>query len=632
MSARVDDIPALTNEEPRLRRLVVAALGVVFGDLVTSPLYTLRECFYGTYPVEPTRANVLGIASLIVWSLLLVASLKYLLFVMRADNKGEGGVVALVALLNPWHAHALSARWWLMLLGLFGGALLYGDGSITPAISVLSALEGLEIATPALHDWIVPLAVAVLVGLFLIQKRGTARVGRLFGPVLIVWLMLLAGLGVGGILLEPTVLEAVNPWYAVQFFLHNGMSGYLALGGVFLCLTGAEALYADLGHFGKSPIRMAWFWFALPALLLNYFGQAAVVLHGGVSSQHQPFYELVPSWALYPVVGIATIATIIASQAVIAGAFSLTRQLVGLGQLPLFQIVQTSADEHGQIYVPGVNWMLMAATVGLVLGFKSSAALAAAYGIAVSATMVITTILIYFVSRRLNWPRIPTLVMCGLFLVIDMAFLGANAFKIFDGGWYPLLVATAIFVIMTTWARGRQQLQQQLNYQSESLPMLVNRLEQDPPYRVPGTGVFLTGGDMAPARLIRHLELHHVLQEHMVLLTVEITDAPRVAADDRMRITKISEGVDRVVLQYGFMQQPNIPVALKLAEKLGLDIDLEMVTYYVGRETLVDSDESGMARWRERLFLFLSRNARPATAYYGLPAEDVVELGFRLKV
>jgi KUP system potassium uptake protein len=620
---------AQDNGDLRTSRLVVSALGVVFGDLVTSPLYTMRECFYGAYPVPPTRLNILGVASLVVWSLLLVISLKYLLFVMRADNKGEGGVVALAALLNPWRARRASPTWWLMLLGLFGGALLYGDGTITPAISVLSALEGLEVAAPALHNWIIPVVMLILVGLFLLQQRGTARVGAMFGPILILWLVVIAALGVRGILMEPQVLMAINPWYGVRFFLHHGLPGYLVLGGVFLCLTGAEALYADMGHFGRMPIRLAWFWLALPALLLNYFGQAAVVLHGGGHSQHQPFYELAPSWALYPLVALAAVATIIASQAVIAGAFSLTRQLVSLGQLPLVKIIQTSADEQGQIYVPAVNWMMMLATLGLVLGFKTSNALAAAYGIAVSATMV----LIFFVSRHMRWPRLPTTLLCATFLAIDLAFLGANVFKILNGGWYPLLVAAGIFVVMTTWARGRTLLRQQLMVQSEPLSMLVKSLEQDPPHRILGTAVFLTGEGKAPARLMRHLELHHVLQEHLLLVTVETEDTPRVPADERMTLFSMAPGINRVILRYGFMQQPNLPIALKLAEKLGLEIDTDEITYYVGRETLIpDVAVAGMALWRERLFSFLSRNARPATAYYGLPPENVVELGFRIRV
>ncbi len=613
-------------------KLALAALGVVFGDMATSPLYALRECFYGAYPVPPTALNVYGVLSLIIWSLILIASIKYLLFVMRADNSGEGGVVALVALFNPWRARRGSLAYWLMLLGLFGGALLYGDGTITPAISVLSAFEGLNVATQVFEPFIIPITVVVLVALFWLQRWGTGGIGALFGPVMALWLLVIGVLGVRGITLHPDVLLAVNPWYAVRFFMTHGVQGYLVLGGVFLCLTGAETLYADMGQFGRKPIRLVWFGLALPCLLLNYFGQAAVVLHGGGAS-HQPFYELAPTWALYPLVALAAVATIIASQAVIAGAFSLTYQLVTLGQLPRVKIVQTAADEQGQIYVPAVNWMMMIATIGLVIGFKSSAALAAAYGIAVSGTMVVTTVLTYFVGRRLGWAQLPTALLCALFLLIDLAFFGANVIKIADGGWYPIIVALALFTVMTTWARGRQLLRQQLSKDGESLAVLAKRLVQDPPYRTPGTAVFPTGDDTAPPRLMNHLRRHRVLQKYLLLVTIEIKNVPRVSAKERMSLYGVAPGITRVIVYYGFMQQPNLPMALKLAQKLGLEIDLDNITYYVGRETLTpDQKIPGMALWRDRLFSFLSRNARPATTFYGLPPEDVVELGFQVKI
>ncbi|MDE2149030.1 MAG: KUP/HAK/KT family potassium transporter [Gammaproteobacteria bacterium] len=613
-------------------RLVLAALGIVFGDIGTSPIYALRECFFGANPVPATADDVLGVLSLIVWSLLLVISVKYLLFIMRADNKGEGGIVALVALLNPWRAHRRSGRYLLMLLGLFGGALLYGDGTITPAISVLSAIEGLKVATPAFEPYVIPLTIAILVGLFLLQKRGTGGIGALFGPVICLWLLTLAALGVRGILMHPGVLRALNPWYAIEFFRHRGGAGFLMLGAVFLVVTGGEALYADMGHFGRRPIRLGWFLLVLPSLLLNYFGQGALIL-ASPQAVHQPFYQLAPGLAIYPLVALAAAATIIASQAVISGAFSLTRQLVTLGQLPRMNIVQTSSEEHGQIYVPSVNWFLMLATIGLVLGFKSSDALAAAYGIAVSATMVITTVLAYFVARRFGWNALFTAVVCAAFLVVDLTFLGANLAKIADGGWYPIGVAVLVFVLMTTWSRGRALLRQQLGQDAESFDMLVKRLQQDPPHCIPGTAVFLTGEDRAPARLMHHLKRHRVLQEHLLLLTVEILDVPRVPANERMALYGVAPGVNRIVVRYGFMQQPNVPVALKLAERLGLDIDLDHVTYYVGRETPIpDQEIPGMALWRERLFSLLSRNARPATAFYGLPPEDVVELGFQVRI
>lgn len=617
----------------RLPRLTLAALGVVFGDIGTSPIYALRECFYGANPVPPTPEDVYGVLSLVVWALIVVVSIKYLLFVMRADNKGEGGIVALVALLNPWRAERGSLRYVLMLLGLFGGALLYGDGTITPAISVLSAVEGLSVATAAFEPYVIPVTVAILAGLFVLQSRGTGDVGALFGPVIVLWLLVLAALGVRGILLHPEVLRAFDPRYAAWFLSHRGALGFLVLGAVFLAVTGAETLYADMGHFGRRPIRLAWFSLVLPALLLNYFGQGALVLARG-AAVHHPFYQLAPAWALYPLVGLTTAATIIASQAVISGSFSLTHQLVALGQLPRLNIVQTSTEEQGQIYVPMVNWMLMILTIGLVLGFRSSSALAAAYGIAVSATMVITTVLAYFVAvDRFGWPQWLTAAACAVFLSVDVAFFGANLIKIEDGGWYPIAVALVAFTVMTTWARGRALLRQQLAVDAESFDVLVKRLKQDPPYRIPGTAVFMTGEDRAPPRLMHHLERHRVLQERLLLVTVTIEDVPRVPAHERATFYGIAPGIDRIVLRYGYMQQPNVPLALKLAEKLGYDIDLEHITYYVGRETPIpDQKVPGMAQWRDRLFGFLLRNARPATAYYGLPPEDVVELGFQVRI
>ncbi|MDI3261180.1 MAG: KUP/HAK/KT family potassium transporter, partial [Sinobacteraceae bacterium] len=457
----------------RLPKLTLAALGVVFGDIGTSPIYALRECFYGANPVPPTPEDVYGVLSLVVWALIVVVSIKYLLFVMRADNKGEGGIVALVALLNPWRAERGSLRYWLMLLGLFGGALLYGDGTITPAISVLSAVEGLNVATAAFEPYVIPITVAILIGMFLLQSRGTGDIGTLFGPVIVLWLLALAGLGVRGILLHPEVLRAFDPRYAAWFLYHRGAFGFLVLGAVFLVVTGAETLYADMGHFGRRPIYLAWFALVLPALLLNYFGQGALVLAQGAAI-HQPFYQLAPVWALYPLVGLTTAATIIASQAVISGSFSLTHQLVALGQLPRLGIVQTSTEEQGQIYVPAVNWLLMILTVGLVLGFKSSDALAAAYGIAVSGTMVITTVLAYFVAGgRFGWPSWLTATVCAVFLTVDLVFFGANLIKIEDGGWYPIAVAAGAFTVMTTWARGRVLLRQQLAVDAESFDVLV---------------------------------------------------------------------------------------------------------------------------------------------------------------
>ncbi|WP_439638365.1 potassium transporter Kup [Nevskia sp.] len=612
--------------------LSVAALGVVYGDIGTSPIYALRECFYGEHGIAPTPANVLGVLSLITWALMLVVTLKYLTIVLRADNRGEGGTIALVALLNPWRARPGSQRYLLMLLGLFGAALLYGDGAITPAISVLSAIEGLSVAAPALHGLVVPLTLLIIVGIFLMQQRGTGGIGALFGPGMTLWFLTLAALGVHGVIGNPAVLVALSPTHAVDFFLRNGSTGFLVLSSVFLVVTGAEALYADMGHFGRSPIRRAWLLLVLPALLLNYYGQGALILDGG-DGLHNPFYQLAPGWMRYPLIGLTTFATVIASQAMITGAFSLTRQLVQLGQLPRLTIIQTSGDEQGQIYIPAVNWLLMLLCIALVLSFRSSTHLAAAYGIAVSSTMVVTTVLAFFVARRHDWHPALVLPLALLFLVIDLAFFGANLLKVMAGGWVPLLMAVCIFTLMTTWSRGRKLLQLRIAEGEVSTEALARRVKYDPPHRIPGTGVYLTGGDHAPAYLLRHLERNRVLNERIVLLTVQTVDEPRVPAIDRLRGWGIAPGIYRLVIRYGFMQTPNVPVALRLSEQLGLDIDIDDVTYFLGRATLIPSDTlPGMALWRDHLFAFMAHNAVRATDFYSLPPEDVVELGFHVEI
>ncbi|MDP3295478.1 MAG: potassium transporter Kup [Nevskia sp.] len=612
--------------------LSIAALGVVYGDIGTSPIYALRECFYGEHSIASTPANVLGVLSLITWALILVVTIKYLAIVLRADNKGEGGTIALVALLNPWRARRGSQRYLLMLLGLFGASLLYGDGAITPAISVLSAVEGLNVATPAFQPFVVPITLVIIVGIFLMQKRGTSGIGALFGPGMTLWFLVLGALGIHGVMDNPAVLAAMNPQHAVEFFLRNGFVGFILLSSVFLCVTGAEALYADMGHFGPSPIRRAWLLLVLPSLLLNYYGQGALILSGSPDI-HNPFYQLAPDWMAYPLVGLTTFATIIASQAMITGAFSLTSQLVQLGQLPRMNIVQTSSDEQGQIYIPAVNWLLMLACAGLVLAFRSSSALAAAYGIAVSSTMVVTTILTFFVARRYDWRASVTYPVAALFLIIDFAFFGANLFKIADGGWVPVLMAVAIFTLMTTWSRGRKLFQSRISGTEESTQELARRVREDPPHKIPGTGVYLTGGDHAPAYLLRHLERNRVLNERIVLLTVQTIDEPRVPAAERLRGWGVAPGIYRLVIRYGFMQTPNVPVALRFSEQLGLDIDIDNLTYFLGRATLIPSDSlPGMALWRDHLFAFMAHNATRATDFYGLPPEDVVELGFHVEI
>jgi KUP system potassium uptake protein len=620
-------------EKDRLLKASFAALGIVYGDIGTSPIYALRECFDESHHIDPTAANVLGVLSLIFWSLLLVVSLKYLLVIMRADNRGEGGVAVLVALLNPWRAERWTGRYWLMVMGLFGAALLYGDASITPAISVLSAVEGLEVATPALEPFVIPITIAILIGIFRLQHRGTAGISAIFSPIILLWFLSLAALGVYGITHHPDVLRAADPRYAVAFFAENRFAGFTVLGSVFLVVTGGEALYADMGHFGLAPIRLAWFTVVLPALLLNYFGQGALILETPAAAG-DPFYQLAPGWGIYPLIGIATLATIIASQAVISGVFSLTRQLIQLGQLPRMTVDHTSSEEEGQIYLPLVNWLTMLATIALVIGFRSSSALASAYGIAVSITMLMTTILAFFVARRFNWNPMLASLLLVLFVCIDVAFLSANLLKVQGGGWYPLAVAGVLFTIMTTWARGRTLLAELWGRMSSPMESLVDWLEQDPPpYRIPGTAVFFTPERQIPAYALRHLGRHRVLQERVILLTVLTTDEPRVPANERLTMIGIGRNIDYLIVRYGFMQDPNIPLALRLAQRLGLEIDLDDLTYYVGRGTPVPSDDGrGMMYWRERIFAFLTRNAQRATAFYRLPPDDVVELGFQVPI
>ncbi len=626
-------IPTKDVGEERLLALSLGAIGIVFGDIGTSPLYTLREAFHGPFSIAYSPANVLGVISLIFWSLIVVISLKYLLVIMRADNHGEGGILALVALMKPWQVERGSLRSKLLFLGLFGAALLYGDSTITPAISVLSAMEGINVATPNVQHYVVPISLLILLALFWFQSHGTARVGAVFGPIMLLWFLTLAGLGIYGILQDPGILRALDPEHAIGFFIRNGATGFMVLGAVFLAITGGEALYADMGHFGPLPIRVAWFALILPALTLNYFGQGALLLHEP-SAVTQPFYHLAPPALLYPLVILSTVAAIIASQAVITGAFSLTRQAIQLGMLPRMTIIQTSAEEYGQVYIPTVNWLLMWATLGLVVGFGSSARLAAAYGIAVSADMVITTLLALFLGRALGVGYRWIMAACVGFLVIDLSFLAANMVKIIDGGWYALLIAVILMTIMTTWRRGREILRQRLYPDTEPLKAFLTRLQAEKPGRVPGTAVFLTAqGPYTPPMLIHHLQHNKVLHEKVILVTVVIESVPRLPASQRLRIESLGQGFYRVTISYGFNQAVNIPVALRLAEEFGLKIDPDNTTYYVGRETLIPSKKlEGMALWRERLFAILSRNATSAVAYYGIPVERVVELGIQVEI
>jgi KUP system potassium uptake protein len=628
----------------RIAARTLTAIGVVYGDIGTSPLYTVRECFFGEHGVAPTHENVLGVLSLIIYALLLVISVKYIVIVMRADNQGEGGILALTALVPSRNGDAragartgverlLVTRPVLILLGIFGAALLYGDGMITPAISVLGAVEGLHVATPLFGPFIVPLSVAILVVLFVMQKFGTHRVGRLFGPVMVAWFVTIAVLGIMWVARYPQVLAAVNPAHALTFFRAHGLPGFTVLGAVFLAVTGGEALYADMGHFGKRPIRIAWFSLVLPALLLNYFGQGALLLHDAEAAR-QPFFLLAPAWLLYPLVALATMAAIIASQALISGAFSLTRQAIQLGYAPRLDVEHTSSHEMGQVYVPQVNMALAVGTILIVIGFGSSTALAAAYGIAVTMTMVITAMLLYVVEReRWHWPLAVSLIVTTLFLIIDLAFFGANLLKILHGGWLPLVIGTAIFTLMTTWKTGRRVMADRLNARALPLEEFMSAIETRAPIRVPGTAVFMTAQPRGtPAALAHNLRYNKILHEHVVVLTVSTAQTPYVGPEDQMSVELLGKGVYNVRIQYGFMQDPNVPETLLQAREHGVALDAEDTTYFLGRETIIVTRRPGMAMWRERLFVLMARNAVRATAYFRLPPERVVELGVQVEM
>lgn len=621
----------------RLAVLALGALGVSFGDIGTSPLYALRECFRGASHLEPSDANVLGILSLMFWALLLIVSIKYMLFITRANNNGEGGMLALVALLNPWRENAGRYSKFLLKLGVFGTALLYGSFMLTPAISVSSAVEGLEVATPAFQPYVIPITIAILIGLFAIQSRGTDSIGKFFGPIMILWFLTLATMGVYGIAHYPGVISAINPVNALDFFLRNHWTGFVVLGAIFLVVTGGEALYADMGHFGRRPITLAWFALVLPALLLNYFGQGAMMLHTAGMSASQPFYHLAPEWALYPLVMLATLATIIASQAVISGGFSLTRQAVQLGQLPRMRLLQTSSEEYGQIYVPTLNWLLMCATIALVLGFGSSSALAWAYGVGISFAMTITSVLAYFIMReRWSWPRWVAISITGAFLLVDLPFFGANLLKIPHGGWFPVLTAALVFTLMATWRRGTELVRERLTKDDEPLPLedFLARLKTDDTIRVAGTAIFLIGNETGtPPMLLHHLRHNRVLHKQVLLMTVRTEDVPRIPAADRLDIDDLGQGLYRVYARYGYMQNPNVPVAVRLCEHFGIDIDMDNATFYVGRASIIPSaDVPGMMLWREKLFAFMDRNAIEPTSYYRVAPDRVVELGLRVEI
>lgn len=613
--------------------LALAAIGVVFGDIGTSPLYTMKMVFHGSHGIAPLHDSVLGALSLVLWSLLIVVSLKYVVFIMRADNRGEGGIMALLALTLKNSPGDTRSRWLLMSMGLFGAALFYGDGVITPAISILSAVEGLEIATPALKPFVIPLTLSVLVGLFLIQRRGTASVGALFGPVMVIWFIMLAILGIANILQEPAVLKAVNPLYGVHFFQEHKWSAFLALGAVVLAVTGGEALYADMGHFGRLPIRTAWFGLVLPSLLLNYFGQGALLIHQPGAIEN-PFYLLAPSWALYPMVALATVATVIASQAVISGAFSVTRQAMQLGYCPRLEIQHTSEKEIGQVYLPAINMALLAAIIVLVLGFGSSENLAAAYGIAVTGTMAIDTVLAVVVAHHLwKWGWLRCSLVAAFFLVIDLSFFGANALKIPQGGWFPLLVAIVVFTMLSTWKRGRQLLFERLNDGAIALEPFLNGIAAHPPTRVSGTAVFLTASTEGVPHAMLHNLLHNkVLHDRVVLLTVITEDVPHVPDIDHVEVQPLSNNFFRIVMRFGFKDEPDIPATLAQCNEHGFPFNMMETSFFLSRETLIPTVAPGMALWREKLFVSMSRNAGSATAYFKIPTNRVVELGTQVEL
>jgi len=610
----------------------LGALGIVYGDIGTSPLYAIRESLLAQ-DLEVISETVLGVLSLIFWSLLIVISIKYLLVVMRADNKGEGGILALIAMIAPGRHAPSGRRWVLILVGLFGTALLYGDGMITPAISVLSAVEGIDVATPVLKPFVIPISVAILIGLFMIQRHGTGAVGRIFGPVMIVWFVTLALLGIGPILDNPSVFAALNPVHGVLFFVNNGFKGFLALGSVFLVVTGSEALYADMGHFGKKPIQITWYGLVFPALILTYFGQGAYIL-ANPEAVANPFYLMAPGWAIWPLVVLATFATVIASQALISGAFSLTMQAVQLGYLPRVRILHTSATESGQVYIPAVNWGLMLAAVGLVVGFKSSSALAAAYGIAVSTTMVVTTVLIFVVMReKWHWATPGAVALSSAFLVVDLAYFGSNLFKIPDGGWFPLLVAALIFAAMTTWKKGRKLLGERMRVGALSIERFIASVSQKEILRVPGTAVYMFSrpGSTPPA-LLANMRHNEVLHERIAVLSVLTTTEPRVPGARRADVWPLGHGFFQIVLRYGFMEDPDVPEGLKNIVRSDFGYDANDTVWILGRETVLAADRPGMVVWREKLFSLMARNATPPTRYFHIPSDRSLEIGIQIEI
>ncbi len=613
--------------------LTLGALGIVYGDIGTSPLYVMKTVFDPANGLALNQANLIGIVSLIFWSLMVVVTLKYVTLIMRADNHGEGGIMALLALASSSVADKPKLRHTLLMIGVFGAALFYGDGVITPAISVLSAVEGLELAVPSLTPYVVQITLAVLVGLFMLQKHGTAGIGMVFGPVMVIWFVVLGGSGIVHLVQAPAILAALNPIAGFEFALRHGWLAFVALGSVVLALTGAEALYADMGHFGAGPVRLSWFALVLPALALNYFGQGALLLaHPG--ALENPFFRMFPQWALVPMVLLATAATVIASQAVISGAFSMTKQAIQLGFLPRFRIMHTSAAEIGQIYVPAVNTALLIAVIAAVVGFRTSTALGAAYGIAVTGTMMITTFLTFYVLRYAwKFSLLPTLLATSFFFLIDLTFFSANLLKIVDGGWFPLVIGAIIFVGMVTWARGRELLSSSLRADAIELKPFLKSILADPPMRAPGTAVFMNGEtDLTPTALLHNLKHNNVLHETNLFVTVNTLDVPWVPFAERARAALLCKGCWSVTLQFGFKNDVDVPAALALLQVQGIDLDPMTTSYFLSRATVVPTLGGGMAPWREKLFANMHRNAASVADFMNLPPNRVVELGTKVQI
>lgn len=623
-----------TAHSTRTFALALAALGVVYGDIGTSPLYAIKECFHGLHAITPTETNVLGVLSLVFWSLTMVVTIKYVVFILRADNKGEGGIYALLALIPADKTKMLPRMYsGIVLAGIFGAALLYGDGIITPAISVLSAIEGLEVATKAATPFVIPLTCLVLFMLFSVQRRGTADIGKIFGPIMIIWFATIGALGILEIMENPHIMAAINPAYAVKFFVVNKLHGIVVLGSVVLCITGGEALYADLGHFGRNAIRLSWLAVACPSLFLNYLGQGALLL-GHPELSFNPFYGLVPRAFLYPMVVLSTMATVIASQAMITGVYSLTQQAVQMGFFPRVHIIHTSPETQGQIYVEKINFALMVACISLVLVFGESSRLAGAYGIAVTATMGITSVLYFVVVTRVwRWSLWKTVPLVGVFLAFDLTYFGANLLKVLDGGWFTLAIALAITVAMATWRDGRAKLCLKMMSVGLPLEIFLKDIEAHKPIRVQGTAVFMTVSPVGvPSALLHHLRHNHVLHEKVIILSIRSVDVPSVPAGERVKVQDLDQGFYRVLAFYGFMETPNVPDVMEQVSRLGLHTELSETTFYLGRETILTTGDSKMSHWRKSLFTFMSRNAQTPMTYFGLPPNRVVEMGVQIEL